>query len=75
MACGTGKTLTGQRISERLDSKNTLVLLPSLLLLSKTVADWVSEKEADFIYLPVCSDKSATNKALFVALLSEQTGR
>jgi predicted helicase len=37
MACGTGKTLTGQRIAEKLESKSTLVLLPSLLLLSKTV--------------------------------------
>ena len=62
MACGTGKTLTGQRIAEKLASKSTLVLLPSLLLLSKTVKDWVSEREQDFIFLPVCSDKSVTKK-------------
>jgi superfamily II DNA or RNA helicase len=68
MACGTGKTLTGQRITEALDSKTTLVLLPSLLLLSKTVADWVSEREKDFVYLPVCSDKSATKKTDEVTL-------
>ena len=68
MACGTGKTLTGQRITDTLDSETTLVLLPSLLLLSKTVADWVSEKEKDFIYLPVCSDKSATKKTDEISL-------
>lgn len=68
MACGTGKTLTGQRIAESLGSNTTLVLLPSLLLLSKTVADWVSEKERDFIYLPVCSDKSATKKTDEISL-------
>lgn len=72
MACGTGKTLTGQRITEALESKTTLVLLPSLLLLSKTVADWVSEKEKDFIYLPVCSDKSATKKADEISLSNSE---
>ena len=62
MACGTGKTLTGQRIAEKLKSECTLVLLPSLLLLSKTVAEWASESESNFVYLPVCSDSSATSK-------------
>ena len=32
MACGTGKTLTAQRIAERLESRSTLILLPSLLM-------------------------------------------
>ena len=72
MACGTGKTLTGQRIAESLGSNTTLVLLPSLLLLSKTVADWVSEKERDFIYLPVCSDKSVTKKTDEITLGSHE---
>ena len=62
MACGTGKTLTGQRIAEKLESKTTLVLLPSLLLLSKTVSDWLVEAKQDFRFLPVCSDNSVTKK-------------
>jgi superfamily II DNA or RNA helicase len=62
MACGTGKTLTGQRIAEKLEAKTTLVLLPSLLLLSKTVSDWLVEAKQDFRFLPVCSDKSVTKK-------------
>ena len=64
MACGTGKTLTGQRITDTLDSETTLVLLPSLLLLSKTVADWVSEKEKDFIYLPFAQIKVRPRKQM-----------
>ena len=62
MACGTGKTLTGQRIAEKLEAKTTLVLLPSLLLLSKTVSDWLVEAKQDFRFLPVCSDNSVTKK-------------
>jgi len=58
MACGTGKTLVGQRIAEKLESKSTLVLFPSLLLLSKTVNDWLFDKEIEFAFLPVCSDSS-----------------
>jgi superfamily II DNA or RNA helicase len=72
MACGTGKTLTGQRIAEKLESKTTLVLLPSLLLLSKTVNDWVSEREQDFIFLPVCSDKSVTKQTDEIAVLDSE---
>jgi predicted helicase len=37
MACGTGKTYTTLWIKERLSSKSTLVLLPSLSLLSQTL--------------------------------------
>lgn len=62
MACGTGKTLTGQRIAEQLDAQRTLVLLPSLLLLSKTVVDWLTETKTDFSFLPVCSDATVTKK-------------
>ena len=62
MACGTGKTLTGQRVAEKLEAKTTLVLLPSLLLLSKTVSDWLVEAKQDFRFLPVCSDSSVTKK-------------
>ncbi|MGA8832323.1 MAG: DEAD/DEAH box helicase family protein, partial [Desulfomonilaceae bacterium] len=36
MACGTGKTLVGLWVSEVLNCRRTLVLLPSLTLLSQT---------------------------------------
>ena len=56
MACGTGKTLTGLWITEELKAETTLVLLPSLLLLSKTLTEWLTHGKEPFTYLPVCSD-------------------
>ena len=50
MACGTGKTLTSQRITERLESRMTLVLVPSLVLLRDTMSSWLSEKERSFAF-------------------------
>ena len=57
MACGTGKTLTSFWIREELESGLTLVLLPSLNLLSQTLKEWESESE-DLNWICVCSDKS-----------------
>ncbi len=37
MACGTGKTLVGVRLAEKLNAKRILVLVPTLTLLSKTL--------------------------------------
>ena len=58
MACGTGKTLTGLWIAEELKSGTVLVLLPSLLLLSKTLAEWLTHSKEPFSFLPVCSDST-----------------
>jgi superfamily II DNA or RNA helicase len=58
MACGTGKTLTAQRIAEKLKSKNTLVLVPSILLVQQTLRDWLEDSVAPFKSLAVCSDES-----------------
>jgi len=63
MACGTGKTLTALWITEKLESKRTLVLLPSLLLVSKTLSEWVAHANEPFAYLPVCSDETVTRGA------------
>ena len=58
MACGTGKTLTALWIDEALNINTTLVLLPSLLLLSKTLSEWLTHSKERFAFLPVCSDES-----------------
>ena len=58
MACGTGKTLTAQRIAEQLKSKNTLVLVPSILLVQQTLKDWLEDSVIPFKSLAVCSDES-----------------
>jgi superfamily II DNA or RNA helicase len=60
MACGTGKTLTGLWITEELQPNTTLILLPSLLLLSKTLKEWLEHRKFDFEYIPVCSDETVT---------------
>ena len=62
MACGTGKTLTGQRIAEKLGSKTTLVLVPSLVLLNNTMTNWLTERKQDFVFLAVCSDESVAKR-------------
>lgn len=58
MACGSGKTITGQRINEELDSSATLVLLPSLLLVQQTLQSWRNESREPFLSLSICSDQS-----------------
>ena len=58
MACGTGKTLVSMWIKERLDARRTLVLVPSLGLLSQIVSDWTSAAGTPFDVLCVCSDQT-----------------
>ena len=61
MACGTGKTLTGLRINEAMANDLTVLLVPSLTLLSQTLKDWLTDKKSDFKWLAVCSDDSVTS--------------
>ena len=56
MACGTGKTFTTLWIKESLSSASTLVLLPSLGLLSQTLHEWTLAANQPFDVLCVCSD-------------------
>ena len=63
MACGTGKTFTTLWIKEALNAQTTLVLLPSLSLLSQTMREWAWAGNTDFDILNVCSDKSVGKKS------------
>ena len=56
MACGTGKTLVTLWIKEKLKPKTTLVLLPSLNLLSQTLFEWTTHSKDYFEVLCICSD-------------------
>ena len=58
MACGTGKTFTTLWIKEALNAESTLVLLPSLNLLSQTMREWAWGAKEKFRILNVCSDQS-----------------
>lgn len=60
MACGTGKTLVGQRIAEGLSARTILVLVPSLMLLRQTLSDWVADATQghSIEWIAVCSDST-----------------
>ncbi len=62
MACGTGKTMTGLWIKEKLKAKQVLVLVPSLSLLSQTLKEWNAEANQPFKWICVCSDKSVAKE-------------
>jgi len=58
MACGTGKTFTSLKIAENLAGvdKQVLFLVPSLSLMSQTIAEWTVETEIPLRSYAVCSD-------------------
>ena len=58
MACGTGKTFTSLKIAEELagKGKRVLFLVPSLSLLSQTLAEWTQESHIPLHSFAVCSD-------------------
>lgn len=57
LPCGAGKTLAALWIKEDLESKNTLVLFPSLALLRQFKTEWANQRDQEYIYLNVCSEK------------------
>jgi predicted helicase len=71
MACGTGKTLTSLFISENLEARRTLVLVPSLSLLKQTLAVWRANSTEPFEALPVCSDETVSHDDTAIAHTSE----
>lgn len=70
MACGTGKTFTTLWIKERLEAKSTLILLPSLGLLSQTLQEWTLATNVPFEVLCVCSDETVGKKGADEAIHS-----
>ena len=62
MACGTGKTFVCLWVKERLKTKKTLVLLPSLGLLSQTLSEWTYAAREKFDALCVCSDRTVNRR-------------
>lgn len=61
MACGTGKTFTGQLIAERMidGPGHALVLMPSISLLSQSVKEWAAWASVPMTPFAVCSDTKA----------------
>ena len=56
MACGTGKTFAGQLVAEDQDCRRVLVLVPSLALVSQTIAEWCQDARSSIRAIAVCSD-------------------
>ena len=62
MACGTGKTFVCLWVKEQLKVKRTLVLVPSLGLLSQILNDWTFAAREPFDALCVCSDQTVNRQ-------------
>jgi len=62
MACGTGKTYVTLWIKEHLGAQRTLVLVPSLGLLSQLLREWTFAAAIPFEVLCVCSDQTVGSK-------------
>lgn len=62
MACGTGKTLVGLWVAEKLNAQKTLVLVPSISLVSQLYSEWANNSSEKFNPLFVCSDVTVGNK-------------
>ncbi|MEN9442118.1 MAG: hypothetical protein RLZ33_2195 [Bacteroidota bacterium] len=56
LPCGAGKTFTALWIKEKLQSSNTLVLVPSLALLRQIKNEWLKQRKNIYQYLCVCSE-------------------
>lgn len=64
MACGTGKTFTSLKISEKIagSGRRVLFLVPSLNLLSQTLTEWTQEAAVPLHCFAVCSDADIGKK-------------
>ena len=66
MACGTGKTFTSLKITERLVPKSgfVLYLVPSIALLGQTLHAWNSDTERNLSSICICSDPGVSKRRL-----------
>ncbi len=64
MACGTGKTFTSLRITEKIAGKGKFILymVPSLALMSQTIREWKNDCNEDFEAFSACSDTKVGKK-------------
>jgi superfamily II DNA or RNA helicase len=78
MPCGTGKSLAGYWIAERLEGKKILVAVPSLALIRQTLEVWAKESvsnKRNINWIVVCSDASiATTEIDDATVLTQDLG-
>jgi superfamily II DNA or RNA helicase len=61
LPCGSGKTLIGKWIVDRLRARRILIMVPSLALIKQTLDEWHRVRGSGFRYLCVCSDQSVAS--------------
>ena len=61
LPCGSGKTLIGKWIADRLGAKQILVMVPSLALIKQTLEEWYKVRGPGFRYICICSDQSVAS--------------
>jgi superfamily II DNA or RNA helicase len=64
MPCGTGKSLAGYWIAEKLEANKILIAVPSLALIKQTLEVWARESVANkqrINWIVVCSDGSVSD--------------
>jgi len=62
--CGSGKSLTGYWISQKLNAKTILIAVPSLALVRQTLGSWAREavaNDSEMDWIAVCSDDDVKN--------------
>ena len=61
MACGTGKTFTALKLSERMvpDDGRILFVAPTIALVSQARREWLTHRTREMSALVVCSDSTA----------------
>lgn len=79
MACGTGKTFTGQRAAERLTKENPdaliLVTVPNMVLVDQLMREWITQASEGFHFQakPVVSEASSPATMAAAARRDETT--
>jgi predicted helicase len=63
--------LIGLRIAEAMKSQRTLVLVPSLSLVSQILSEWTKDGVRPFTFLPVCSDETVGREDHLVSHVRE----
>jgi superfamily II DNA or RNA helicase len=64
MPCRSGKTVTSLSIHENINSKLTLICVPTLSLVKQFKNDWLRYRSKSFDYFCVCSDRSVESSEI-----------
>ena len=61
LPCGSGKTLVGKWVADRLGAKQILIMVPSLALIKQTLEEWYKVRGPGFRYICICSDQTVAS--------------